>query len=125
MTSTWTALVVALAGGVGAIARYLLDNSIQRRFGRVAPIGTISVNAVGSLVLGVVTGLVTHHGLPTRAEVFVGVGFCGGLTTFSTASFEAVRLAKEHFARVALITAIGGFGISCAAGALGLSLTLL
>ena len=125
MTSTMTALVVALAGGLGAISRYLLDSGIQRRFGRIAPIGTISVNVIGSFVLGLITGLVTHHGVPPRAEVILGVGFCGGLTTFSTASFETIRLARERFGRVAVFTAVGGFSISCAAGALGLLVALM
>jgi len=125
MTSSVTALCVALAGGIGAVARYLLDSAVQRRIGRIAPIGTMCVNAIGSFVLGLVTGVVVHHGVPVRAEVILGVGFCGGLTTFSTASFEAIRLARERFGRVALFTAVGGFSISCATGALGLLVALV
>lgn len=125
MTALATGAVVAVAGGLGAIGRYLLDTSLQRRFGRIAPVGTMSVNAIGSFVLGLATGLVAHHGLSTHAVTVVGVGFCGGLTTFSTASFETVRLAREGFGRVALFSALGGFSISCIAASLGLLFALL
>ena len=94
MSAVLTTAVVAFAGGIGAVGRYVLDSSLQRRFGRVAPIGTMSVNAIGSFVLGFATGLVAHHGLSSRLDTVLGVGFCGGLTTFSTASFETVRLAR-------------------------------
>jgi CrcB protein len=125
VTGPITALVVALAGGLGAMGRFVLDAVVSRRFGRVVPIGTMTVNAIGSFVLGLVAGLVLHHSVPLRYESVIGVGFCGGLTTFSTASFETVRLLREGFPRAALIAAIGGVSISCIAGALGLGFALL
>lgn len=125
MTGQLAAIVVALAGGFGAIWRYVLDANVSRRFGKVVPIGTLSVNAIGSFVLGIVAGLVAHHGVPARYSSVIGVGFCGGLTTFSTASFETVRLLREGFSRAAVGSAIGGLSISCIAGALGLGLALL
>ena len=125
MNGPITAIAVALAGGVGAMWRYILDTYVSRRFGRVAPVGTITVNAIGSFVLGLIAGLVAHHGIPGSYESVIGVGFCGGLTTFSTASFETVRLLREGFYRVGVMTAIGGMTISCLAGALGLGLGLL
>jgi CrcB protein len=125
MTSAMTAAVVALAGGFGAIGRYILDSVIARRFGRIAPVGTMSVNALGSLILGIVAGVVAHHGVPARFESVIGVGFCGGLTTFSTASFETVRLLREGFSRVSLASAIGGVSLSCVAGAIGLGIALV
>lgn len=124
MTGLQTAIVVALCGGLGAISRYVLDANVTRRFGRIAPVGTMTVNAVGSLVLGLITGLVAHHGVPARYESVLGVGFCGGLTTFSTASFETVRLLRDGFSRVAVTSAIGGLLISCLAGATGLFIAL-
>jgi CrcB protein len=125
MTGSMTALLVALAGGLGAISRYVLDANVTGRFGRIAPVGTMSVNTIGSFVLGLVAGLVAHHGVPTRYESVIGVGFCGGLTTFSTASFETMRLLRDGFSRVALTSAIGGLVISCLAGATGLCIALV
>jgi CrcB protein len=116
--------LVALFGGAGAIARYALDAAVQRRVPRPTPFGTITVNVVGSFVLGVITGLVLHHHLSVEVERVIGVGFCGGLTTFSTASFETVRLLRERLLLAAFTAAIGGVTLSCVAGALGLVLAL-
>jgi fluoride exporter len=116
--------LVALFGGLGAIARYILDAAVQRRVRRATPFGTITVNVLGSFVLGVTTGLVLHHHLSTEVERVIGVGLCGGLTTFSTASFETVRLLRERLPLAAFTAAIGGVTLSCVAGALGLVLAL-
>jgi CrcB protein len=106
------------------MARYVMDFQVQTRFGRVTPIGTMSVNLVGSVILGFVSGLVAHHGLSPSVRNVVGVGFCGGLTTFSTASFETVRLFRDGFARAGLATAVGGMTLSCVGAAIGLGLAL-
>ena len=119
------ATLVALCGGVGAVSRYILDSAVQRRVRRPTPFGTITVNVVGSFVLGIITGLVMHHHLSADVERLVGVGFCGGLTTFSTASFETVRLLRERLPTAALNAAVGGVTLSCIAGAIGLSLALV
>jgi CrcB protein len=83
------------------------------------------VNVVGSFALGVITGLVVHHHAPTDIERIIGVGFCGGLTTFSTASFETVRLLRERLPIAAFNTAVGGVTLSCLAGAIGLAVALV
>lgn len=119
------AALVAICGGLGAMARYALDFAVQRRVRRPTPFGTITVNVLGSFVLGVASGIVVHHHLPVQVERIVGVGFCGGLTTFSTASFETVRLLRERLLIAALNAAIGGVTLSCIAAALGLALALV
>jgi fluoride exporter len=116
--------LVALAGGAGAVARYCLDAAVQRRVRRATPFGTITVNVLGSFVLGVISGLVVHHQLSVEVERVIGVGFCGGLTTFSTASFETVRLLRERLSLAAFTAAVGGVTLSCVAGAIGLVLAL-
>jgi fluoride exporter len=118
------ATLVALSGGIGAVARYSLDAAVQRRVRRPTPFGTITVNVVGSFVLGVITGLVVHHHLSVEVDRVIGVGFCGGLTTFSTASFETVRLIRERLPLAAFTAAVGGATFSCVAGAIGLVLAL-
>jgi CrcB protein len=124
MNPTELAVLVALCGGIGAVGRYVLDAAVQRRARGATPFGTISVNVVGSFVLGIISGLVVHHHLSVEVERVIGVGFCGGLTTFSTASFETVRLLRERLPLAAFTAAVGGVTLSCIAGALGLVVAL-
>ena len=84
-----TVLLVALGAAVGAPLRYLTDRTIQARHDSVFPWGTLTVNVVGSLILGVITGLPVGHAV----AALVGTGFCGALTTYSTFSYETLRLA--------------------------------
>ncbi len=90
-----TVLLVLVGGAVGAPLRYLTDLFVQSRHDSVFPWGTFTVNAAGSLVLGVVAGAVTTGAAPGWVLTLVGTGFCGALTTFSTFGFETVRLAEE------------------------------
>ena len=88
-------LLLAAAGGLGAVARFLADALNARHSPFRLPVGTLLINVSGSLALGVLTGLFTvgapeSTGATVRAVL--GTGFCGGYTTFSTASVEAVRL---------------------------------
>lgn len=86
---------VGLAGSVGAAARFVVDGTIRARVPIRVPVGTLVINVAGSLLLGVLTGLVVFHHLTSTLTVVVGAGFCGGFTTFSTASFETVRLVQQ------------------------------
>lgn len=89
-----TTLFIALCGGAGAVARFVLDAEVRHRVRRWFPSGTFVINVVGSLLLGVLTGAATHHAgwLSPTAKAALGTGFCGGFTTFSTASVETTRL---------------------------------
>ena len=116
----WVGFVAAAA--VGAPSRYLLDGFVQRYADRAFPAGTFAVNVLGSFVLGLLTGLATHHHLGATAKTVLGTGFCGAFTTFSTFTYETVRLAEEGDVRdawrnVALSLSAGG-----AAAALGMAL---
>lgn len=90
-----TPLIICLAGGVGALTRFILDGLIRSRLGRRFPWGTIVINVSGALLLGTITGLALRHDVSVKDKLVIGTGFCGGYTTFSTASFEAVRLLEE------------------------------
>jgi CrcB protein len=118
-----TALVfiaLALAGGLGASARMLLDGLIKSRLSAALPWGTIIINVSGSLVLGLLTGLAGVHILPEPWLLVLGTGFLGGYTTFSTASFETIRLIQERRWVAGLVNGLGTLVVSTAAAALGL-----
>jgi CrcB protein len=115
-----TALAVAGAGAVGAVARFVTDAAVQGRRGGSFPAGTLTVNIVGSFILGVVTGMVWYHGLGSRAHAVVGVGFCGAFTTWSSVTWETVRLAEDGLGRRALVTMVGGVATALAAAAVGI-----
>jgi CrcB protein len=115
-------LAVGLAGGLGAVLRYLADGAVQDRVSGPFPYGTLAVNLSGSLVLGFLTGLGWYHGLSGDARAVLGVGFCGGLTTWSTASWETVRLAEDGLFRAAFVYTLGGMAAAVAAAVAGLAL---
>lgn len=101
--SATTALLVALGAAVGAPARYLVDRAIQSRLGTAVPWGTFAVNVVASVVLGVVLG----SGATPAVTAAVGVGFCGGLSTWSTLAYETVRLGEQRAWWTAVLNVVG------------------
>ncbi|MBU4465569.1 MAG: fluoride efflux transporter CrcB [Actinobacteria bacterium] len=111
---------LALAGGAGAVCRFVLDGIVRSRVRARLPIGTILINVTGSLLLGLVVGAVSAGLLPHEVQLIVGVGFLGGYTTFSTASFETVRLVQERRWLGALMNGLGVIVVATAAAGLGL-----
>jgi CrcB protein len=120
---TWLAFLAAAA--VGAPARYLLDEAVERATGRSFPWGTCVVNVSGSFVLGVVTGLALYHGFSANARLVLGTGFCGAYTTFSAFSFATVRLAERGEARGSLANVVVNLTGSLLAAGAGLALMAL
>jgi len=116
------AIAVGLAGSVGATARYLIDGAVQDRTGGVLPLGTMTVNVVGSFVIGVVGGIVLFHHTGMIAKTVIGTGLCGGLTTWSTASWETLRLLEDDAYSAGFVNAVGGMAASLAATGIGLAL---
>jgi CrcB protein len=105
---------VALGASFGAPARYLVDRFVQARHDTVMPWGTLTVNVVGCFVLGVLAGLAAGNAVPSALILAVGTGFCGALTTYSTFSYETLRLFEDgarlySVANIAL-SVVAGFG---------------
>lgn len=107
-----TLLLVAAGAAVGAPLRYVVDRAIQRQRESVFPWGTLTVNVVGSFVLGVVVAAAAQGNLGADVVALVGTGFCGALTTYSTFGYETLRLIDDG----ALGYAAANVGLSTAAG---------
>lgn len=90
---TW--VLVAVGGMVGAPLRYLTDRAVQARHESVFPWGTFTVNAVGCLMLGLLTGAAASGAAGSPIMALLGTGLCGALTTYSTFSYETLRLAER------------------------------
>lgn len=107
-----TALLVALGAAVGAPLRYLVDRAVQARHDSLFPWGTLAVNVVGSLLLGVLAGGASARAVPGEVGALLGTGLCGALTTYSTFGYETVRLLAARAVGYASLNA----GASVAAG---------
>ena len=116
---------IAVAGALGAPVRYLLDGFVQDRSSGVFPRGTLVVNVTGSFVLGVITGLTLYHAFGTTPKLVLGTGFCGAYTTFSTFSYETVRLAEARAFGAATRNALSHVLVPALAAAFGLALAAL
>jgi CrcB protein len=125
MTGAVTTLLICIAGGIGAALRLLLDGLIRARVRSTYPVATTVINLTGSLVLGLLTGLVTSQLVPHQWQLIVGTGLLGGYTTFSTASFETVRLIEDHRYVAAVFNGLGMLIAGTAAAAVGFDAALL
>jgi CrcB protein len=89
-------LYLGIFGGLGCVTRYLVSGWIYNLFGRAIPYGTLAVNVIGSLLLGLIMeGSLRSTLLSPELRIGITVGFMGGFTTFSTFSYETVRLLEE------------------------------
>lgn len=113
-------LLLMIGGGMGTLLRFAVDGHVQSRSRNEFPWGTLLINASGSLMLGLITGLALSHYASANTRLVLGTGFCGGYTTFSTASFETVRLMEEHRLATALVQSVGNLVSALGFAALGL-----
>lgn len=89
-----TLLFIFIGGGLGSVLRYGLSKVLNTGF--IFPFGTLAVNILGSLILGIIMGVVLKNNLQTSPSVlFLSVGFCGGFTTFSAFAFENMNFLKN------------------------------
>lgn len=118
------ALAIAMAGALGAPARYLLDRLVQQRVATVFPWGTFVINASGAFLLGLVTGLALHGGLGPLPRAALGTGFCGAYSTFSTFTYETVRLVEDWAWWEAAVNVAASLGLGLLAAGAGLGVAL-
>jgi fluoride exporter len=115
-------LGVTVAGACGAVLRYLVDHVVQRRLDAGFPLGILVVNLSGSLVLGLLTGSAVHHGVSPTWLTVAGTGLIGAYTTFSTFTFDSVRLAEDRRWGAAALNVGVSLGLGLGAAAVGLAL---
>jgi CrcB protein len=113
--SPWTWIGIALLGGVGACARFLLIALIATRHSGNLPLGVLAVNVSGSLLLGLLAGL----GVSGNLLVLTGTATLGSYTTFSTWMLETQRLAEYGRVRAAALNVVGSVALGVAAVAIG------
>ena len=104
--AVWTA--VAVIGGLGSVARFMVDRGVARRAARSFPFGTLTVNITGAVLLGFISGLTLSH----TWALLVGTAFVGAYTTFSTWMLETQRLTEER----QFLPALANIGISVVLG---------
>ncbi|MEV8086693.1 fluoride efflux transporter CrcB [Streptomyces nigra] len=114
-------LVVAGAA-VGAPLRYLTDRAVQSRHASVFPWGTFTVNIAGCLLLGLLTGAVAAGAADSHVRLLIGTGLCGALTTYSTFSYETLRLTETGAGRYAVANVVGS--VLAGLGAVFLGVTI-
>lgn len=92
MISTLGWFAIAAGGALGAVSRFAMSHQVYQWFGREFAWGTLSVNVLGSFIMGLVAVLlVDKFAVSTELKAFIMVGFLGAFTTFSTFSFETLQ----------------------------------
>ncbi|MFJ2260798.1 fluoride efflux transporter CrcB [Streptomyces sp. NPDC087844] len=113
--------LVIVGGMVGAPLRYLTDRAVQSRYGSVFPWGTLTVNVVGCLVLGTLTGAAMAGAASSALQLLLGTGLCGALSTYSTFSYETLRLAEGGAPFRATVNAIASVAAGLGAAFAGVA----
>ncbi|ROS30585.1 fluoride efflux transporter CrcB [Cellulomonas sp. PhB150] len=115
-------LLVSILGGLGAATRFVVDGWLRGRWSGALPVATMTINVTGSLLIGFLAGALATGAIEPNAYVVAATGFCGGYTTFSTASVETVRLAQEGAYRRALVAGLGTLVLTVVAAAAGVGI---
>ena len=111
-------LLVIIGAAVGAPLRYLTDRAVQLRHDTVFPWGTLVVNVTGCLILGLLTGAASAGQVSGHLQLLIGTGLCGALSTYSTFSYETLRLTETGAAFYAaanvIVSVTAGLGAAFA-----------
>ena len=117
---TW--ILIGIGGALGSMARHGLNHLIhQRALSSTFPIGIFTINVLGSIAIGVVSGIIAsgRWSAPYEARVFIIVGLLGGFTTFSSFSFDTLALVRDGHLQQALWNVAGQVVLSLAGVAAG------
>jgi CrcB protein len=111
-------LLVIIGAAVGAPLRYLTDRAVQQRHDTVFPWGTLVVNVTGCLILGLLTGAASAGQVSGHLQLLIGTGLCGALSTYSTFSYETLRLTEAgagfYAAANVIVSVTAGLGAAFA-----------
>jgi CrcB protein len=119
-------LWISLGAVAGANARYLVGLWAADRFEGLFPYGTLIINVTGSLLLGLIVGVLAERSIENSAwRLMLAVGFCGSYTTFSTYSLEAVNLFRLGAPVQAIVYIVGSAALAMVAVVAGLALARL
>ena len=111
-----TLIFIGMGSCLGGIARYLLTRWVQGSTSSSFPYGTLAVNLLGCLAIGMLYGLFDRHGwMGPELRAFLVVGFCGGFTTFSTFALENFAMLRDgNWVPAALVLGIGAVWLGAA-----------
>lgn len=100
----YTVFLVGLGGFIGSILRFVTVRLVDGKLNAIFPYGTLTVNIIGSFLLGIIYMLALRKvGLSENGRLFLGVGFCGGFTTFSAFALENFSLVQQKFFGTSLL----------------------
>lgn len=118
-------LLIGIGGFAGAILRYVASTAVQTLTGTHAfPFGTLSVNVLGCFAIGILGGMIEHHGMLTPSmRLLLIVGILGSFTTFSSFSFETLTLIRHHPLLLAFLYIAAQLALGIPAAWIGFHLT--
>ncbi len=117
---------VGIGGCIGANARYVMGRAIHDRVDTTFPAGTLTINVLGSIAIGVLLTLMADRYAPNHAlRLLIVTGFLGGYTTFSSYAYEAITLADRGQVGRSLVYVLGSNGLALAGCAAGVALVRL
>jgi CrcB protein len=119
-------VLVFIGGMLGSVWRFWLSGLIARGFGETFPFGTLAVNIVASVLLGLLSGFLAHladRQLATALQQLVAIGVCGGLSTFSSFSLQTWNLLLERRWLVAILNMLASTALCYAGVVLGWQIT--
>jgi fluoride exporter len=112
-------LLVGLGGSLGSMLRYVSARTIDTRINSGFPYGTLTVNLVGSLIIGIVYAITVRKTGSDNWRVFLGAGFCGGFTTFSAFAVENLNMINQRMFSSSLVYITGSILLGVLAVAIG------
>ena len=98
-------IYVIVGSSMGGAARFLSQEFVQKRFPSFIPLGTLSVNIIGSFIVGIIYALAEKSKISAEVRILIATGFCGSFTTFSSFAYENIKLLQDgEFFNTALYT---------------------